>query len=58
MIMSRYNFGVSVTDRYAFEPTLRNVTSKLQTVSDRYRILPLLALQVRLRSLQALPVVI
>ena len=35
-------------------PTLRNVTPTLPTVTGRYRILPLLALQ----ALQALPIVI
>ena len=58
MIMSRYRFGPYVTDRYRFRA---NVTQRyatwhqryqpLLTVTDRYRILPLLALQ-------ALPILI
>ena len=56
MIMSRYRyrFWVSVT---VFGPTLPNVTQRDTNVTDRYRILPLLALQV-VHALQALPIVI
>ena len=54
MIMSlyRYRFGPYVTDRYRFRAnvtqryaTLHQRYRPLQTVTDRYRILPLLALQ-------------
>ena len=50
MIMSlhRYSFGPYFTDRYRFRD---NVTQRDINVTDRYRILPLLALQ-------ALPIVI
>ena len=58
---SRYRFGPYVTDRYRFRAnvtqryaTLHQRYRPLQTVTDRYRILPLLALQ----ALQALPIVI
>jgi hypothetical protein len=41
MNMSGCRFGPHVTDRYRFRsPTLRNVTSTLPTVTDRYRSLP------------------
>ena len=58
MIMSRYRFGPYVTDRYRFRAnvtqryaTLHQRYRPLQTVTGRYRISPLLALQ-------ALPIVI
>ena len=70
MIMSRYRYrpvtvlGPTLPTVTVFGPTLPNVTQRytnvtdrywpLLTVTDRYRILPLLALQ----ALQALPIVI
>ncbi len=57
----RYRFGPYVTDRYHFRAnvnqrysTLHQRYRPLHTVTDRYRILPLLSLQ----ALQALPIVI
>ena len=50
-VTDRYRFRANVTQRYA---TLHQRYRPLQTVTDRYRISPLLALQ----ALQALPIVI